>query len=166
MEKNVSLTGKTQSSRPDDAESTEARIRVLVADQGALGRRFLINLLEADSQIDAVGFARSVEDLSRRVEQFRPDALVWNNGFFATGHLHVPTELRNAMPLLIMIYLKEADSAFAFGSLQPGVHDLPPDRIASMLKQLCLRKARRDRVARPPSALTPGASSISSPGRI
>ena len=52
------------------------KIRVLIADDSALMRKLIKNVLSKDPQIEVVGFARDGLEAIKRVIEFAPDVLV------------------------------------------------------------------------------------------
>ena len=57
------------------ADSGSKRVRALLVDDEALGRRMLRSLLASDDEIDIVGEAGSISEARRRIKELDPDLL-------------------------------------------------------------------------------------------
>jgi DNA-binding NarL/FixJ family response regulator len=88
-------------------ESTNRRIRVLVADDSPTALRSMCRYLEYSGEFEIVGTARDGQHVLQQAERFRPDLVLADlsmpqlNGFEAT------TELRRSFPKMRVLIFSE-----------------------------------------------------------
>ena len=101
------------------------RIRVLVADDSALMRRTLRQLIEADPELELVGAARDGEDVLQKARELRPDVISMD--------IHMPkvdgiTALQiiveeNICPVVMLSSLTHKGAVTTFECLELGAFD-------------------------------------------
>ena len=98
-------------------------IRVLVVEDSATAREFLLQILNSDPSIEVVGTAETGEEAIEAVERTRPDIITMDvhmprmNGFDATRRIMET----NPTPIVIVSGAADAtDTAKAFRAIESG----------------------------------------------
>ncbi len=103
-----------------------ARLRVLVVDDSSFMRRWMIELLEREGDIEIVGTARDGDDAIRRAAELRPDVITMDihmprmDGLLAIEHI-MRTQPR---PIVVVSSFVSSGSAAAIAALEHGAVDL------------------------------------------
>ena len=107
--------------------STTAQPRVVVADDSALMRRIVSNLLTRDG-IDVVGAAKDGDEALALCERERPDAMTLDLAMPGLGGIDVLRELRKrggpSLPVVVVSAFSPASGARAVDALAEGAFDL------------------------------------------
>ncbi|QBD76711.1 response regulator transcription factor [Ktedonosporobacter rubrisoli] len=103
-------------------EQTNAKLRILLADDHPLFRHGLLSLLQAQADFEVVGEAVTGEDAVRQAEQLQPDIILMDirmpgmNGIEATRRiLHINPHIR------ILVITMFEDDASVFAAMKAGV---------------------------------------------
>jgi two-component system chemotaxis response regulator CheB len=107
--------------------STTAQPRVVVADDSALMRRIVSNVLARDG-IDVVGAAKDGDEALALCERERPDAMTLDLAMPGLGGIDVLRELRKrggrTLPVVVVSAFSPASGARAVDALAEGAFDL------------------------------------------
>jgi two-component system chemotaxis response regulator CheB len=108
--------------------STASQPRVIVADDSALMRRIVTNLLVRGG-VDVVGAAKDGDEALALCERERPDAMTLDLAMPGLGGIDVLRELRQrgiALPVVVVSAFSPAQGARAVDALAEGAFELVP----------------------------------------
>jgi two-component system, chemotaxis family, protein-glutamate methylesterase/glutaminase len=108
--------------------STTTKPRVVVADDSALMRRIVSNLLTRGG-IDVVGTAKDGDEALAVCERERPDAMTLDLAMPGMGGIDVLKALRHrgpALPVVVVSAFSPAQGAYAVDALAEGAFELVP----------------------------------------
>jgi len=102
------------------------KIRVLIADDSALMRKLIKNVLSKDPQIEVVGFARDGLEAIKRVIEFAPDVLVLDIEMPKMNGLEVLKRITRLKPTPTIIFsaLTKEDTQLTIQALNLGAIDV------------------------------------------
>ncbi|MBF0495492.1 MAG: chemotaxis-specific protein-glutamate methyltransferase CheB [Deltaproteobacteria bacterium] len=105
-----------------------SKIRVLFADDSALMRRSLRNILEAAGDIEVVGAARDGQDAIEKSKESRPDVILLDINMPRLDGLSALEILvkMEAAPVIIVSSLSQAGAAVTIQALELGAFDYVP----------------------------------------
>lgn len=111
---------------------TDPMVRIVVADNLAIDRGGVVNLLEDQSDFDVVGEAASVAETIEQCQALQPDVLVLSLNLTGQDQLAAIPGIRAALPALRIVALAERGSESCLVLNPPARKRLP-----SELKLLC-----------------------------
>jgi two-component system chemotaxis response regulator CheB len=101
------------------------KTRVLVADDSALMRRTLVNLITADPELEVIGVARDGEDAVQKARDLRPDVMTMDINMpkfdGITAMQHVVDEA--ICPVIMVSSLTQQGAVTTFEALELGAFD-------------------------------------------
>jgi two-component system chemotaxis response regulator CheB len=157
--------------------TTIGRPRVVVADDSALMRRIVTNLLTRGG-IDVVGAAKDGDEALELCARERPDAMTLDLAMPGLGGIDVLRELRQrgvALPVVVVSAFSPAQGARAVDALAEGAFELVPkpsgQADVSQFEENLLAKLKLATVSRRPAATAgpasrPGASTPTRPAPV
>jgi len=108
-------------------------VRIVVADNLAIDRGGVVNLLEDQSDFDVVGEAASVAETIDQARALKPDVLVLSLNLKGQDQIAAIPEIRAALPALRIVALAERGSESCLVLNPPSRQKLPAE-----LKLLCV----------------------------
>jgi two-component system chemotaxis response regulator CheB len=135
---------------------TDKKIKVLIIDDSAFARKVIREVLERDSMIEVVGYARDGLDGIEKINELKPDVITLDLIMPDLDGLGVLKILpKENPPKVIIVSVSGSDSELALEALELGAVDLvkkptasPTDKLYDLSSEL-VRKIKTAHIANP-----------------